>query len=242
MTPTASKHFRSRKNFKGVQTQLVNFTDKNLRTRESRVTWLVLAEPRLESKVCLLAVNHFTPMWNFDARETERNKRKLVFGKKMTSSLTAGFVYLCPVSQFTLETRPKMEKVGVRGAPPALQLRPGITCCLQTDNQCCSTPTTPGPELLLQHRDECAWCRPGHPSRLYLVCGRCPCEDHCPALVSSVKGKALYYYQIRPRIQYSVWSMISKCSGNIGNDGTKWSQPVHTSIMSIKWRVLKTIV
>lgn len=46
----------------------------------------------------------------------------------MTSFLTAGFVYLYPVSQFRLESWPKTgEKVGVRGVPSALQSWPGIT-------------------------------------------------------------------------------------------------------------------
>lgn len=63
-------------------------------------------------------------MWNFDARKPREIKRNF-FLKNMTSFLTAGFVHLCPVSQFRLETWPKTgEKEGVRGAPPALRLWP----------------------------------------------------------------------------------------------------------------------
>lgn len=81
---------------------------------------MVLAEPRLESKVCLLALNHSLPMWNFDARKPREIIRNF-FLKNMTSFLTAGFVHLCPVSQFRLEMWLKTgERVGVRGAPPAL--------------------------------------------------------------------------------------------------------------------------
>lgn len=43
----------------------------------------------------------------------------------MTSFVTAGFVYLCPVSQFILETWPEIgQKVSMSGAQPAIQLWP----------------------------------------------------------------------------------------------------------------------
>lgn len=45
-------------------------------------------------------------MWNSDARKLREIKGNF-FLKNMTSLLTAGFVHLCPVSQFRLETWPK---------------------------------------------------------------------------------------------------------------------------------------
>lgn len=100
----------------------------------------------------------------------------------MTSFLTAGFVYLCPVSQFRLEMWAKTgEKVGVRGAPSAPQSWPGITCTFKLTITALPLPPLPLPfpsswalSYFSSSRDEFAWYRSGRPFTLVFSLGKVP--------------------------------------------------------------------
>lgn len=157
----------------------------------------------------------------FGCQETQRNKRKF-FLKKHDLIPNSRFCPSLPSESIQIRAMAyDGEKVGVRGAHQLsnyglwLIVLPHLSCaCAQS--------------YFSINREGC-----DIPSPLPSVWERVPHDDCRPEWVSSIRRKRLLWIRFGPGPRSCL--VHGKFSVNVGNGGTKQSQPVPTSSMWIKW-------